>query len=211
MNPIIPIDPGSTRNIIFDLGGVILNIDYHKTELAFINLGIINFNELYSQIHANTFFEDFEKGKIEPALFIRQLKTYAPGLSEEEITSAWNGMLLDFPAGRIEFLLRLKKRYRTFLLSNTNAIHHKAFQKIPLDSAGTLDACFEKVYYSHEMGMRKPDREIFEFVLSEKKLIAEETIFIDDTPANIEAAKMVGIEAIYLKPPEKIEDLLSEF
>ena len=198
------------RNIIFDLGGVILNIDYHQTEQAFIKLGIRNFNELYSQFHANSFFKDFEKGKINPRSFISQLKTYAPGISESNIINAWNAMLLDFPAGRIGFLQKLKNTYRIFLLSNTNAIHHGAFQKIDLDSKGTLDSCFEKVYYSHEIGLRKPDKEIFELVLSENDLLAEETLFVDDTLANIEAAVSVNLKTIYLKPPERIEDILAE-
>jgi epoxide hydrolase-like predicted phosphatase len=206
-----PINTNSIRNIIFDLGGVILNIDYHKTEQAFINLGIADFKELYSQFHANSFFKDFEKGKIDPQLFVSQLKTYASDLSEQDIITAWNAMLLDFPPGRIEFLLKLKNHYRTFLLSNTNAIHHQAFQKIELDTAGTLDTCFEKVYYSHEMGLRKPDKEIFEFVLNENKLVARETLFLDDTLANVEAARSVNLQAIYITSSERIEDILFEF
>jgi FMN phosphatase YigB (HAD superfamily) len=206
-----PVNTQQIRNIIFDLGGVILNIDYHKTEESFINLGITDFNKLYSQFHANSFFEDFEKGTIDPSSFVAELTTYAPGLSAQDIISAWNAMLLDFPPGRIDFLLRMKTRYRTFLLSNTNEIHHEAFQKIPLDNSETLDGCFEKVYYSHALGMRKPDKEIFEFVLKDNNLAAAETLFIDDTPANIEAAISVGIRTIYVKPPEKIENLLSDF
>ena len=198
------------RNIIFDLGGVILNIDYNKTEQAFIKLGIKNFNELFNQFHANSFFKDLETGTTDPGKFVAELKTYAPGLSETEIINAWNAMLLDFPPGRITFLLALKKKYRTFLLSNTNAIHHKEFQKIKLDVAGSLDECFEKTYYSHEIGKRKPGKEIFEFVLEENGLITEETLFLDDTPANVETAKSLDMETIFVRPGERIEDLLSD-
>ncbi len=206
-----PINSKSIRNIIFDLGGVILNLNYHNTEEAFINLGISNFNELFTQYHANNFFMDFEKGKITPAIFIQELKNYAPGLSEEDIITAWNAMLLDFPPGRMAFLLKLKNRYRTFVLSNTNAIHHQAFQKIDLNAPGALENFFEKVYYSHELGYRKPDVEIFEHVLRENNLQAAETLFIDDSQANVEGARLANIKAIYLAPLEKIEDILADF
>jgi len=202
------IQSSGIRNIIFDLGGVILNIDYHQTEQAFNRLGIRNFNEQYSQFHANSFFKDFEKGKIDPLSFISQLKTFAPGIAESDIINAWNAMLLDFPSGRIGFLQKLKSRYRIFLLSNTNAIHHQAFQKMKLDVAGKLDSCFEKVYYSHETGLRKPDKEIFELVLNENNLLAKQTLFIDDTFINIQAAGSVNLQTIYLKPPQRIEDIL---
>ena len=201
-------------NIIFDLGGVLLDIDYHKTEQAFINLGVTNFNELYSQFHADQFFKAFEKGEVSPDAFIARLKSYKDDLSADDIRSAWNAMLLDFPAGRLDFLLNLKKKYRIFLLSNTNAVHYEAFQKIELNITGDphgLDDCFEKSYYSHDIGLRKPDREIFEFVLKDSNLVAEETLFIDDTWANVEAANTVGIHGLYLEKPFTIEELLKEY
>ena len=204
-------NPGNIRNIIFDLGGVILNIDYHKTGQSFIELGITNFNELYSQFHANNFFEDFEQGRIDKTTFVQQLQTYAPAISEEEILKSWNAMLLDFPAGRINFLMDLKSKYRTFLLSNTNIIHHESFQSIVLDTTGTLDACFEKAYYSHELGMRKPGKEIFEFVLRENNLLAEETLFLDDTLANVQTAASLNLQVHHIQPGERIEELLRNF
>ena len=202
------------RNIIFDLGGVILNINYYKTEKAFINLGITNFDQLYTQFHADSFFKDFEMGKVSPDEFVKKLQTYKHDLTSEEIINAWNAMLLDFPVGRIDFLLNLKKRYKTFLLSNTNAVHHKAFQKIELKltaDPNSLDNCFDKVYYSHEIGLRKPDKEIFEFVINENGLVPEETLFIDDTLSNVEAAQSLNIKALYLDHPSTIEELLREY
>ena len=204
----------SIKNIIFDLGGVILNIDFKKTEEAFTNLGIHNFSRLCSQFHATDLFLNFEKGKISPDEFIKALQSEGAGMSEQRIVEAWNAMLLNFPEGRIQFLLTLRKRYRTFLLSNTNAIHHEAFQKIYpgiIEDIGSLDRCFEKAYYSHMIGMRKPDKEIFEWVLKENSLLADETLFIDDTTANIEAAESVNIQGIYLKHPSTIEEVLADY
>lgn len=204
-------NPKDIRNIIFDLGGVILNLDYDSTERAFIKLGITNFSELYTQFHANSFFNDFEMGKIEPVTFLQELQSYAPNISEEDIITAWNAMLLDFPPVRMQFLMNLKNRYRTFLLSNTNAIHHDAFQNIELNAAGTLENFFEKAYYSHMLGFRKPDPEIFEYVLKENNLQAEETLFIDDNKTNVDAAISLKIKGIHLIPPEKIEDILAGY
>jgi putative hydrolase of the HAD superfamily len=144
-------------------------------------------------------------------MFISELRNYAPHTSENDIINAWNAMLLDFPAGRIAFLLQLKNRYRTFLLSNTNAIHHQAFQQIQLTPAGTLDDCFEKAYYSHEMGLRKPDAEIFQYVLEENNLSAAETLFIDDTISNIEGAMLVNLNCVHLQPNQPIEQILSGY
>lgn len=202
------------RNIIFDLGGVILNIDFKKTEQAFVNLGIHNFAELYDQFHATELFLNFENGTVTPEEFISELQTKAHGIPKEKIIDAWNAMLLNFPERRIRLLLDLKKRYRTFLLSNTNAIHHDAFQKIYpgiIDSAGSLDACFEKVYYSHLLKMRKPDKAIYQFVLDQNGLVAGETLFIDDTQDNVLAAESVGIKGLYLKRPLTIEDALVDY
>ena len=201
-------------NIIFDLGGVLLNIDYHKTEQAFVNLGVSNFNELYSQFHADHFFKAFEMGQVSPEAFIEKLKSYKDDLTADQIKTAWNAMLLDFPPGRIDFLLNLKQRYRIFLLSNTNAVHYEAFQKIELNITGdphALDECFEKCYFSHDIGLRKPDRDIFDFVLNDSKLAANESIFIDDTWANVEAAIAAGIHGLYLEKPFTIEELLKEY
>lgn len=202
------------RNIIFDLGGVILNIDYYRTEKAFIDLGVVNFNQLFNQFHADNFFKDFERGIVSPDQFIHKLQSYNHNLTKEQIIVAWNAMLLDFPVGRMDFLLGLKKRYRTFLLSNTNAVHHKAVQKIGLKLAGdtsSLDNCFEKAYYSYEVGFRKPDKEIFEYVISQNGLLPEETIFIDDTLANVEAANSLNIKGFYLDHPSTIEELLNDY
>jgi FMN phosphatase YigB (HAD superfamily) len=201
-------------NIIFDLGGVLLNIDYYKTEQAFINLGVTNFNELYSQFHADQFFKSFEKGQVSPHAFIERLRSYKDDLSADDIKSAWNAMLLDFPPGRVDFLISLGKRYRIFLLSNTNEVHYEAFQQIELKITGdprSLDNCFEKAYFSHDIGLRKPDREIFEFVLQDSNLEAAETLFIDDTLANVEAANALGINGLYLDKPSTIEELLKEY
>ena len=198
------------RNIIFDLGGVILDIDFSKTQQAFIDLGITNFAEMYGFTHVDSFFRQHEAGKITDEEFIASLQKMAgSSLGTDVIQKAWNALLIRFPAERIELLKKLRQKYRLFLLSNTNAIHVVEFQKIYSNTFqnGSLVDLFDKVYYSNEIGMRKPNAEIYEFVLKDSQLLPEETLFIDDSLPNVEGAKQVGIQAIHLKPGQTILDL----
>ena len=189
------------KNIILDLGGVLLNIDYYKTIEAFKEIGIPNFEELFTQAKQEHLFDKYESGLIDSSDFIKALKKkLPPTISEEEIKSAWNAMLLDFPAKRLDFLLELKKEYKTFLLSNTNPIHLEAFHKIIHQNNGidSLDNHFDKVYFSSDMGNRKPHPEIFLQVCKEQGLKPSETLFIDDTEQHVEGAKKAGLNAAHL-------------
>src|ERR1700739_3239196 len=116
------------KNILFDLGGVLLNVDYHKTSAAFKKLGVQNFDTLYSQFKANELFEELETGKISDDHFYKEMEKHTyPGISQQQIEEAWNAMLLDFRIDSLHFLDSLKNKYKLFLLSNTNSIHHAAF------------------------------------------------------------------------------------
>ena len=198
------------KNIIFDLGGVILNLDFKKAEQAFLDAGMHNFQELFALGNVKSFFKDYEIGVIDDSQFIRELKT-ATGKewNDEVLTGAWNAMLGDFPKERIDFLNGLKNRYRLFLFSNTNALHLKSFRKTYSDNFGNsiLDDHFETAYYSHEMKLRKPEKKAFEYVLEKSGLKAEETLFIDDSLANIEGAREAGLQTIHLKPGMSILEL----
>lgn len=198
------------KHIIFDLGGVILNIDYMLTEQAFIDLGVKNFRELYSQFHANALFEDLETGGISNDDFLHELQKAAPdGVTIEQIVTAWNAMLLDFPVARLQVLQQLQNYYDIFLLSNTNAIHQSAFNAILFQSRGlpSLDLFFNKSYYSHKIGYRKPEKEAYQIILDENKLDPAATLFIDDTLPNITAAQELGIKTIHLQAPRTILDI----
>ena len=198
------------RNIIFDLGGVILDIDFKRTEKAFVDLGVTNFGELFGLGHAEIFFLDHEAGRITDDEFLASLQKLAKhSLEPEVVQAAWNALLISFPPERIEFLKKIKTKYRLFLLSNTNAIHVTEFHKIYRDAFnnGTLDDLFEKVYYSHKIQLRKPNKEIYEYVLMDKDLQPKETLFIDDALVNVEAARECGMQAIHLKAGMSILDL----
>lgn len=190
------------KNIIFDLGGVIIDIDYHLASAAFKKLGIVDFDNFYSKAKQSTLFDDFEKGIISNTQFRNTLRQYLPDeISDRQIDDAWNAMLIGIPSHRIDFLQSLAKRYRIFLLSNTNKIHIDAFTSMNDEKFGKgyFESIFEKYYYSSVIGMRKPEAEIFEFVLAENKLIKEETIFVDDSIQHVEGALNTGLHAELLK------------
>jgi HAD superfamily hydrolase (TIGR01509 family) len=198
------------KNIIFDLGGVLLNIDYNKVVTAFEELGFGHFENWYSQKDQNELFNLLETGKISDQQFIEELKKHVnDGITEEQIESAWNSMLLDLPKARVELLQSLKGRYRCFLLSNTNEVHVRHFtNKIAQKyGIGTFESLFEKIYYSNCMDMRKPNTEIFDFVLKENNLNAAETLFIDDSIQHVEGARKAGLSAIHLSKEKSILDL----
>jgi FMN phosphatase YigB (HAD superfamily) len=186
------------KNIIFDLGGVIINLDIPKTISEFNKLSANPFESIYNQLQQTPIFDLFDKGQISESDFFFELKkSLKKPVTDTQLLFAWNAMLLDFPGHRLELLNQLKQRYRIFLLSNTNETHINRFEKDLYQQHGyeNLEPFFEKVYYSCRIGMRKPDREIFDFVLKENALNASETIFIDDSPQHIEGALKTGIKA----------------
>ena len=197
------------KNIIFDLGGVILNIDIKRTAEALKELGIDNFSEYMTQFHITSFFREYEMGKIDDAAFIKSIQSLSvKELSEEAAINAWNALLLDFPQERIDLLKALKEKYRLFLLSNTNAIHHRHFQQqLYLQTGGYLEDLFEKTYYSHTIGLRKPDVAIFQRVINENKLNPAETIFVDDTEENMAGAKEAGLQVLHIGQVKSIVEL----
>ncbi|WP_448519453.1 HAD family hydrolase [Rhodoflexus sp.] len=193
--------PKDFPNIIFDLGGVILNLDIPRTIRAFSEITGKDFAQWYTQANQKALFDAFEIGKISPEEFRHALrKELGVPLSDAEIDNCWNAMLLDLPAERLQLLKQLKESKRTFLLSNTNAIHKTAFDQIIENqhSITGLGHLFEQDYYSHLLGMRKPHAEVFHYILETHGLRASETLFIDDSIQHIEGAKKAGLHALHL-------------
>lgn len=182
--------------IIFDLGGVLLDLDYQRTIIAFENLGKIDFNTFYSQQQQTLLFDQFETGKIGSLHFINQLKRHLPTTATpNQIVHAWNAMILDFRLEKIELLVKLSKSHRLFLLSNTNDIHmEKVRRELAKISALKLEDLFTKVYLSQEIGMRKPHPETFQYVCDDAKLNPSTTLFIDDSEQHILGAKSIGLQ-----------------
>ena len=196
--------------VIFDLGGVILNIDYNRTADAFRALGLANFDDVYSQLCQTDLFDRFETGQVSSFHFINRLLDQLPrGCNGNQVVHAWDAMILDFPQERLDFLMELKQRRRIFLLSNTNDIHMDAVRRALEKTTGhkRLEDYFERVYLSCEMGLRKPDPAIFLRVCSEQGLDPAATLFIDDSPQHVEGAKAAGLQAVYLQPGMEIASL----
>lgn len=200
----------AVQNIIFDLGGVLLNIDYKATEQAFVQLGIQDFHTLFNQFHANELFSQLETGTVAEERFFEQLQESSGlQLKREDILKAWNAMLLDFRDESIAFLRSIRNRYGVYLLSNTNELHLQAFQLIFRQQypESSLDDLFDAAYYSHRIGYRKPHKEAFEWVLRQHQLEPEQTLFIDDSLPNIEAAAQLQIQTVHLLPGMTVEAL----
>lgn len=198
------------KNIIFDLGGVLLNIDFSITEKAFKELGVTQFSNMFTQHHSNDLFVQLETGEISPEDFYEAFRRgTGTNLSDESIKKAWNALLLDFRVPTLNWLATIRSKYRIFLFSNTNQIHHDAFIESyqQLTGNGEFDTIFEKAYYSQNMGMRKPNPEPFLYILKENNLNAKETLFIDDTIKNIETAHALGLKTIHLQWPQTLPEL----
>lgn len=198
------------KNIIFDLGGIFLNINYALTEQAFEALGIPDFTTMFSQHHSNTLFELLETGKLSTEDFYEIFrKETGTNLSNEQIKKAWNALLLDFPAERIQWLEKIKNQYNIYLFSNTNQIHYDQFMEdFAIAYPGKdFNNFFIKAYYSQSLGLRKPYVASFQRIIQEQNLLPAETLFIDDTIKNIEGAKQAGLQTIHLMHPKTVLDL----
>jgi glucose-1-phosphatase len=184
------------RNIIFDFGNVICNIDISITENRFVEMGFKVGDPDYPPSASKRLFEELEAGKLTPVQFRDSLRPFfAKPVSDQQIDDAWNALLLDIPQPRIDMLEKIRNNYRIFMLTNTNQIHYlqyvQTFRK--QTGYGDFDGLFEKAYYSYRIGLQKPDPEIFRYVLSDSSLLPSETLFIDDTLMHVESARSLGI------------------
>ncbi len=198
------------RNIVFDFGGVICNIDTRLSELKFKELGFKGFNSSYSVEEGEDVFRRLEGGKISINEFCALLKKHlGRDVSDDDILSAWNAMILDIPPHRVRLLEEVRKSYRIFILSNSNEIHyHKYLAGFTKNYAyKSFTDLFEKTWFSFQIHLQKPSTEIFEHIIRDGNLKTEETLFIDDSFQHIEAASNAGLGTFHLQPPLEITNL----
>ena len=197
------------KNIIFDYGNVIFSIDFTLAQKAFNALGISRANEFFGHLQQDAIFDAFDRGEITAAQFRDRIREIAnnPKLSDEQIDAAWNSMLLGIAAGNHELLLKLKNKYRTFLMSNINDIHYTHIMNYLLRKFNMQgnDHLFERVYYSHLVGKRKPEAAFFQQILDENQLNPAETLFIDDSPQHLATAQQLGIQTYLMKAPDTLQ------
>jgi putative hydrolase of the HAD superfamily len=201
------------KNLIFDIGNVIVDIDYAVPVREFQKLAITDFSTIVSYSKQHHIFDQFEKGQISVPDFHSELRRFLrPDVTDEQILAAWNSILLEYPKRKFDLLQQLKNNYRVFALSNINETHVKAIDEAVKERFGAtaFSDYFHTAYYSNEVGTRKPEKEIYELVIAKENLNPTETFFVDDKPENVEAAKQSGLQAYELKHPSELEALLRE-
>jgi FMN phosphatase YigB (HAD superfamily) len=196
------------KNLILDLGGVLFDLDYLKTQEAFAKLGL---RDSFSQLKQSSLFDDIEEGKVSSAFFVNALISLSSSksINPQQIIDAWNAMLLGMPAEKFELLDLLADKYNLYLYSNTNEIHIKEVWKHyrEVHKIDNLNDYFLKVYLSNDMNIRKPKTEGFNLIIKDNNLIKTETMFIDDSPQHVKGAIASGIHGLWLDL--KKEDLNS--
>jgi glucose-1-phosphatase len=206
------IDFNSLSTLIFDWGGVITNIDPKATIQSFMQIGHKTFDKYFHNQDDDLFYR-FEKGQAEPTkIYHRLLKEIGEEVSEHQMERAFCAMLADTPDIRIKIIQRLRRSFQLILLSNTNIIHTTFYNRFLLEKKSIdFPALFHKVYYSYQLGMRKPDSNIFEYVISENTLNPSTTLFIDDTEQNTDAASSLGINTFHLAHGITLEKVFSKW
>lgn len=190
----------SIKAILFDLGGVLINLNYQNTISSFKELGLDNFEEIFTQTKQDNLFDDFETGKISAFHFINRILDKLPkGCNPNQVVTAWNAMVLDFPKNRLITLEQLAKKYSLYLLSNTNDLHmEKVRRELKKSSENSLEYYFKTVFLSQNIGLRKPTFEVFQYVLKQTGFSPNEILFVDDSIQHIVSAKSLGFQTIHL-------------
>ena len=209
-----PIDPKGIDAIIFDIGNVLVDIDYEVMVGEFQKIAKHDFSQIVSYARQENFFDLFEKGKISAAEFRSSLRQYLrDDVTDEEIDRTWNAIMIRYPAEKFELLHRLRGKYKLYALSNINEIHIDVIDRHvkPTFRVPDMRSYFDYAFYSHEMGYRKPEREIYQAMLDHAHLDPAHTLFIDDKAENIEAAAALGIQTYHLTDRDSLPDVLSLF
>ncbi len=195
------------KNLVFDFGDVFINLNKKATVQIMESYGLNGLTVEMEKVNA-----DYETGRMHTPAFVDYYSALFPKATKTQLIEAWNAIILDFPEYRLAFIERLAvlKKYRLILLSNTNELHiDKVKQQMSVERYMRFKKCFSKFYLSHEIQLRKPNADIYEFVMKENKILPEETLFIDDTPENTEAAEKLGLHVWNLHPGK--EDVINLF
>ncbi|GGE20415.1 haloacid dehalogenase [Sphingobacterium cellulitidis] len=203
------------KNVILDYGNVIFMIDFPKVRQAFIDLGIKNVDDFFGHHGQDSLFDSFDKGEITVPEFRDGVREKANkfDLTDDEIDTAWNSLLIGVPEGKHQILENLRDNYRTFLCSNNNELHYAYCMNHIQEKYGvpSNDVFFERTYYSHLEHLRKPDAAIFERVLNENNLNPEESLFVDDSPQHLEGAKKLGIQTVLCSKERPLEQIVADY
>ena len=196
--------------VVFDLGNVIIPVDFAKTTKAFVTLGGKQASELYHRAGQNYLFEELERGEVSRKEFLDRVRPILNHASDAEIVEAWNAMLSHIDLSTFEYLDKLRPRYRTYILSNINTYHAEWVAKAMRSASSEQDISqyFDHVFYSHEIGHRKPENRAWQIIVEQKGIDPKKTLFIDDKEINIEAAKALGFIALHWNPSSDIRSVV---
>ena len=202
------------KNLLFDLGNVLYDIDFKKMNTAFASIGIEGFDQHFTLNKSHKLFLDLEMGFVNEQAFydgVRALSNLP--LTNDQIKYAWNALLVGFRKNSVQWIKDNNTKYNTFLYSNTNQIHHDHFiAEFEKEVASySFVSLFKTPYYSHEMGMRKPDPASFTYIIEKEGFLAGETLFIDDNEPNIIAAASVGLQVLHLKEGMRVENDIAAY
>ena len=197
--------------LIFDFGGVIINLDYSKPVSEFKKLGILDSKKLYSKKEQTKLFYSLECGQISNENFLNEIRKKSNTNDLELIKKAWNSILLNIPEERVHLLKKLSLKYKIYLLSNTNSIHlNEIISAYGEKKWRNFISIFNEVYFSNQIGMRKPNEDVFFYLIKKNKLDVSKTLFIDDSPQHIKTAKKIGFKTYHLTDKEDIVSLFLE-
>ena len=197
--------------LIFDFGGVIINLDYSKPVEEFKKLGILDSEKLYSKKEQTKLFDSLECGQISDENFLNEIRKKSNTNDLELIKKAWNSILLNIPEERVHLLKKLSLKYKIYLLSNTNSIHlNEIISAYGEKKWRNFISIFNEVYFSNQIGMRKPNEDVFFYLIKKNKLDVSKTLFIDDSPQHIKTAKKIGFKTYHLTDKEDIVSLFLE-
>lgn len=206
------------RNILFDMGNVIIDINIPLTHRAFAKLANLDDATADELFRSKAFFRHFEGGEIDEAAFRTTMKrefnrdaSIGNAWTDSAIDEAWCALLLEMPKERLDLIAELGRKYRVFLLSNTNPIHVREITRRAAMLGVDFPGLFEKLFLSSELGLMKPDPAIYERILADAELVAEETLFVDDSLDNILAANALGIQTIHLNPPGTLVEKMQPY
>ncbi len=201
------------KNLVFDLGGVLLDIEFKRTFDAFSKLGINNAYKLNDYPDVLNLFMELERGQHSPEIFRKRFRVLT-GFDgcDHDLDDAFNALLIGFVPARVERVRELGIKYKTFILSNTNAIHCHHYNQQLYETMGikNLDHLVDKAYYSHDLGSRKPEQEIYLRMLRDSGIKANESLFIDDRQENLDAARELGLEVMLVDEQHTIMEGLKE-
>ena len=204
--------PKKIETIIFDFGGVILDIDPQLTINEFAKLGFTDLEKANSE-EFTQLIRKFERGILTPEVFRKKMKTFLGiDISDHQFDDAWNALLYDIPSERVEIIEQVKENYQIFLLSNSNEIHYDLYVRDLQLRFGYREFAdlFHDAYFSFDVHLSKPDIEIYEFIINQNDLDPKKTLFIDDRKDNIETAQKAGLQTYLLQKPEKVRDIFTD-